>query len=41
MNLREEKYIRFALCREMLETADVVSAFDPQVGAPWAEAVST
>ncbi len=40
MNLREEKYTRFALCREMLETADVVAAFDSQAAAPWADALA-
>jgi len=32
MNLKEEKYNAFALCKEMLETAAVVKKFDPSVG---------
>ena len=40
MNLREEKYNRFALCREMLETADVIAKFDPEAAAPWAESLA-
>jgi glucosamine--fructose-6-phosphate aminotransferase (isomerizing) len=40
MNLREEKYGRFALCREMLETADVVAKFDPETAAPWAASLA-
>ena len=40
MNLREEKYGKFALCREMLETADVVAKFDAEAAAPWAAALA-
>lgn len=31
MNLNTEKYQKFALCKEMLETASVVDKFDPSV----------
>ena len=31
MNLTEEKYTRYYLCREMLETADIIRKFDPSV----------
>ena len=30
MNLQDEKYQNYALCREMLETPTVISAFDPK-----------
>lgn len=33
MNLQDEKYNSYALCKEMLETAQVVENFDPNVGA--------
>jgi glucosamine--fructose-6-phosphate aminotransferase (isomerizing) len=39
MNLTEEKYTKFHLCKEMLETAQVVRSFDPAVGKPFAEAI--
>ncbi len=29
MNLNETKYSKFSLCREMIETADVIANFDP------------
>jgi glucosamine--fructose-6-phosphate aminotransferase (isomerizing) len=32
MNLQDEKYNQYALCKEMLETAEVVKKFDPSVG---------
>ena len=37
MNLTDPKYSQYALCREMLQTADVARKFDPQAGAPFAE----
>lgn len=40
MNLKEEKYSRYALVREMLETADVIRRFDPECAAPWAQALA-
>lgn len=39
MNLTDPKYTKFSLCKEMLETAKVVRAFDPAVGKPFAEAL--
>lgn len=39
MNSKEEKYTRFALCREMLETSEVMSAFKPQAADSLAELV--
>lgn len=40
MNLREEKYSKFALSREMLETADVVRRFDPSAADAWADSLA-
>jgi glucosamine--fructose-6-phosphate aminotransferase (isomerizing) len=40
MNSQAEKYGRYALVREMLETADVMGAFDPECAAPFAESLS-
>jgi glucosamine--fructose-6-phosphate aminotransferase (isomerizing) len=40
MNLKEAKYNRYALVREMMETSDVIAKFDPEVAAPFAEALS-
>ncbi|MHC4887144.1 MAG: SIS domain-containing protein [Planctomycetota bacterium] len=39
MNLNDEKYSKFALCKEMLETAEVVRTFTPDAGKTFAEAV--
>lgn len=39
MNKTDEKYTRYALCREMLETPDVMRRFDPAVTAPLADLV--
>lgn len=39
MNLNDQKYSRFSLCKEMLETAKVIAAFDPAVGKPFADAI--
>lgn len=36
MNLKEEKYSRYALIREMLETPGIIRSFDPSVAAPFA-----
>ena len=33
MNLREERYSRFALVREMMETPEIIAAFDPSGAA--------
>ncbi|MBT3279028.1 MAG: sugar isomerase [Phycisphaerales bacterium] len=39
MNRTEDKYTQFALCKEMLETADVIRNFDPMRTAGIAETV--
>ena len=39
MNLKEVKYNKYALVREMMETPDIVKAFNPGVAAKFAEAV--
>lgn len=36
MNLKEEKYNRFALVREMMETPSIIKSFDPEVAAAFA-----
>ncbi|MGE5419486.1 MAG: SIS domain-containing protein [Chloroflexota bacterium] len=36
MNLKEEKYNRYALVREMLETPSIMASFDPEAAAPFA-----
>jgi len=41
MNLKEEKYNRYALVREMMQTPEIVRAFDPGVAAKFADAVRT
>lgn len=40
MNLNEEKYSRFALCREMLETPDVIKKFNVSSLTPYVEELS-
>ena len=30
MNLKEEKYNKYALVREMMETPDIIRSFDPE-----------
>jgi glutamine---fructose-6-phosphate transaminase (isomerizing) len=39
MNLKETKYNRYALIREMLETADVIRNFDPSCALPFCDEV--
>jgi glucosamine--fructose-6-phosphate aminotransferase (isomerizing) len=41
MNLKEEKYNRYALVREMMETPEIIKSFDPEVSAKFAEAVKS
>lgn len=41
MNPQEEKYNNFSLCREMLETAEVVKNFNADAMNTWAEKLST
>jgi glucosamine--fructose-6-phosphate aminotransferase (isomerizing) len=38
MNLKEEKYNKYALVREMLETPGIINNFDPGVTVPYAKA---
>lgn len=40
MNATEEKYTKFALCREMMDTVDVVKNFDPSITKAVAEKVA-
>lgn len=40
MNPKDTKYTQFALVREMLETADVIARFDPDVAADTTDAVA-
>ncbi len=40
MNLKEEKYSKFALVKEMLETGEIVRKFDPAVGQGFTEKAS-
>lgn len=40
MNLKEEKYSKFSLIREMLETPGIISAFDPKVSERFVKPVS-
>lgn len=37
MNLKEEKYNKYALVREMMETPDIIRSFDPGIAAKFAE----
>lgn len=39
MNLKEEKYNRFALVREMMETPSIIKSFDPEAAASFAAEV--
>jgi len=39
MKLTEEKYNKYALVREMMETPDIIKGFKPEVAARFAEAV--
>jgi glutamine---fructose-6-phosphate transaminase (isomerizing) len=41
MNLKEEKYNRYALVREMMQTPDIIKAFNPEDVAKFADAVKT
>ena len=39
MNLSEEKYHKYALVREMMETPEIIKSFKPEAAAGFAEAV--
>ena len=41
MNLKEEKYSKFALVREMMQTPDIIGAFDPAAVNRFAQAVKS
>ncbi|HKK42231.1 MAG TPA: SIS domain-containing protein [Bacteroidales bacterium] len=41
MNLNEEKYNKFALVREMMETPGIVKKFDPEAATKFVEAVKS
>jgi glutamine---fructose-6-phosphate transaminase (isomerizing) len=41
MNLKEEKYTRYALIKEMLETPEVIRNFDPACALPFCEEVKS
>ena len=41
MNLKEEKYNKFALVREMMQTPDIIQAFDPGVADKFLGAVKS
>lgn len=41
MNLKEEKYNKFALVREMMETPDIIKAFNPGAVARFTDAVKS
>ncbi len=41
MNLTEEKYKKFALVKEMMETSDLIRSFDPSVSARFVEKIRT
>jgi glutamine---fructose-6-phosphate transaminase (isomerizing) len=41
MNLKEEKYNKYALVREMMETSEIIGAFDPGAAAKFAELVKS
>ena len=41
MNLKEEKYNRYALVREMMETPEIIRSFDPGAADKFAEKVKT
>lgn len=39
MNLKEEKYSKYALVREMMETPEIIRLFDPEAAAKFAPAI--
>ena len=39
MKLKEEKYNKYALVREMMETPAIINSFNPEAAAKFAEAV--
>jgi glutamine---fructose-6-phosphate transaminase (isomerizing) len=41
MNLKEEKYNKYALVREMMQTPDIIKAFDPGAAVKFIEAVKS
>jgi glucosamine--fructose-6-phosphate aminotransferase (isomerizing) len=41
MNLKEEKYNKYALVREMMETAEIINSFDPGAAGKFSDAVKS
>lgn len=41
MNLKEEKYKKYSLVREMMETSQIIRSFDPEAAAKFAESVKS
>jgi glucosamine--fructose-6-phosphate aminotransferase (isomerizing) len=41
MNLKEEKYNRYALVKEMMETPEIISSFEPGAAKPFADKVKS
>ena len=41
MNIKEEKYSKFALVREMLQTSDIIRSFDPGVSEKFVKAIKS
>ncbi len=41
MNNKEEKYTRFALTREMMETPEIIRRFDPECAAPFSKSITS
>src|SRR5512133_3046771 len=39
MNLKEEKYSKYALVREMMETPGIVNSFDPEATASFIQGI--
>ncbi|NSW93768.1 MAG: sugar isomerase, partial [Bacteroidales bacterium] len=39
MNLREEKYSKFALVKEMMETPGIMKSFNPKVSEKFVKAI--
>ena len=41
MNLKEEKYNKYALVREMMETPEIIRSFDPGIAAKFTETIKS
>ena len=40
MNLKDEKYNKYALVREMMETPGIIRKFDPEASSKFVKAVN-